>query len=187
MTWIQPGKHLMICIYMLYHWWGDLSESIPRAKKRTNICKLKRLWNIPQYFHLIPKHLQMSYPNMSSYMHHIQPIISVVSHRTSPRLWKSFGTKNQSQLQPTCLNWLLRRTLLSCPVMKNLCSTQVQRRVLDRRLENKQVGTDVELVRTRLIINVGSTNRTLPNESFKAYERKKAALGPLRRCLLWCC
>jgi len=33
------------------------------------------------------------------------------------------------------------------------------------------------MVRTRLIINVGSTNRTLPNENFKAYERFKKS-GP---------
>ena len=33
------------------------------------------------------------------------------------------------------------------------------------------------MVRTRLIINVGSTNRTLPNENFKAYERLKKS-GP---------
>jgi hypothetical protein len=41
------------------------------------------------------------------------------------------------------------------------------------------------MVRTRLIINVGSTNRTLPNENFKAYERLKKR--PSGRSEAVCC
>lgn len=112
-------------------------------------------------------------------MCHIEAM-PVFRPRTSPRVWTNscarvwttFGTNDQRPLRPTCPTWLLRRTLLSYPVMRNHCTTQVRRRVLGKRFENKQVGTDVEEVSTRLTINVGSTNRTLPNENFRACERR---------------
>ena len=107
---------------------------------------------------------------------------SIPPRTNSRRGWATFGT---TDLRPTCLSWLLRTTWQSYPVVTKPFLWQVPKKALDRRQGKAQVGTDVGVVRIRLTINVGSTNQTLPKESFRACEeeKKKAALGPLWNCL----
>ena len=190
MTWIQPGKHLMICIYIYICYTTDevICQNRFLGQKKNQHMQVETSLKYPAVFsfnpktfaNVISKHVELYAPYSADHLSRFPQD----KPKTLEELWNE-----KPEPAPTHVSKLTSEEDIAElpsdeePLFYASAKKSARQKTREQTGRNRRRAGKDKAYHQRWQYEPDPAKRKFQS----IWEKKKAALGPLRSCLLWCC